>query len=152
MTSIDSANLKKMIFDIAGKLSYECVGVEFHNCRSGTSLRVFIDSPEGIRHADCERVSRAISENLDLTENEGASFFKGKYFIEVSSPGLERPLYAEEHYARFTGRRASVTVKGRGKIAGVILSCENGVVVMQTGESEKISLRVNDISKGNLLF
>ena len=122
MTS-KSASLKKNISDIVLSFGYECVGVDCHSGRSSTVLKVFIDSHEGIKHHDCECVSRAISEYIDLTESDAADIFQGKYFIEVSSPGIERPLYTEEHYARFAGSKVSLSANGYGKIKGVILSC-----------------------------
>jgi ribosome maturation factor RimP len=151
MTS-KSASLKKDISDIVLGLGYECVGVDCHSGRSSTVLRVFIDSPEGIKHHDCERVSRAISEYADLTESCGENIFQGKYFIEVSSPGIERPLYTEEHYARFVGSKVSLSAKGYGKIKGIVLSCEHGTVSLRTVEGEEISLPFGDIKKGNIAF
>lgn len=145
-------DLKKIAASVARELGYECVGAQCGQGRGGAALRVFIDSPDGIKHADCERVSRAISENFDRAEAEGSNFFQGKYFIEVSSPGVERPLFTEEHYARFAGSRANLSVKGRGKLKGLILSCVNGTVTFRTDEGEDLSLPFGDISKGNIAF
>ena len=96
MTS-KSANFKKIIADIVDETGYECVRVDRLSNPGSVVLRIFIDSPEGIVHKDCEKVSRSVSQYIDRAESEGAQFFKGKYFIEVSSPGVERPLYTEEH-------------------------------------------------------
>jgi ribosome maturation factor RimP len=65
----------------------------------GSLLRVFIDHPDGVSHALCERVTHALA---DLREN---------YAIEVSSPGLERPLTKPDHFRRFLGRRARVRTR-----------------------------------------
>jgi ribosome maturation factor RimP len=149
MASI-AAGLKKTVSGIAEGLGYECVGVEQRSSRSCAVLAIYIDSPEGIRHADCEKVSRAVSECLDDSEGAESKFFAGKYFIEVSSPGIERPLFTEGHYARFVGSAVDLSVKGRGKIEGVLLSCENGVVALRTGENEDIRLPFCDIRKGKI--
>jgi ribosome maturation factor RimP len=66
--------------------------------RSGTTLRVFIDRPDGVSVADCEQVSRALAE------------LRERYTIEVSSPGPRRPLAKPEHFRRFVGRRARVRI------------------------------------------
>ena len=151
MTS-KSADFKKNISDIVGEAGYECVGVDCNSSRGRAILRVFIDSPEGIRHQDCELVSRSVSEYVDRTESEGTKLFQGKYFIEVSSPGIERPLYTEEHYARFAGSKANLRVKGRGKLRGVILSCEKGIVSLRAEDGSEIALKFEDITKGNIAF
>ena len=151
MTS-KTANLKKNISDIVGEAGYECVGVDCASNRGSAILRVFIDSPEGIRHQDCERVSRSVSLYIDQAESEGTKLFNGKYFIEVSSPGIERPLYTEEHYARFAGSKVDLRVKGRGKLRGVILSCEKNVLLLRTAEGEEIALKFEDITKGNIVL
>jgi ribosome maturation factor RimP len=142
--------LRKIISGLVAGLGYECVGTVCDGGRGSSALRVFIDSPNGISHDDCARVSRAVSEYIDRAESGGEKFFSGKYFIEVSSPGIERPLYTEEHYARFAGSRASLRVRGRGKIQGTILSCEGGAVTFRTAEGEEISLPFADIVRGNI--
>jgi ribosome maturation factor RimP len=144
------ADFKKNISDIVDEAGYECVGVDCNASRERAILRIFIDSPEGIRHQDCERVSRSVSEYIDRAESEGTKLFRSKYFIEVSSPGIERPLYTEEHYARFIGSKIDLRVKGRGKLHGVILSCEKGIVSLRTADGTEIALKFEDITKGNI--
>ena len=151
MTS-KSANLKKNIFAIVDEAGYECVGVDIITNPGRVTLRIFIDSPEGIVHKDCEQVSRSVSEYIDRTESEGTKLFNGKYFIEVSSPGIERPLYTEEHYARFVGSKVSLRARGRGKLSGVILSCEKGVITLRAEDGTEMELKFEDITKGNIVF
>jgi ribosome maturation factor RimP len=150
MTSDWFGKLKKTVSIVTERLGYECVKVGISNMRAPAVLRVYIDSPDGIKHSDCEEVSRAISECLDSADKEGTPFFAGKYSIEVSSPGIERPLFTEEHYARFTGREVSVSTKSGGVAAGVIISCDNGVVTLRT-DSGDVTLSFGDIKKGNLV-
>ena len=145
-------NLKKSIFGIVSDAGYECVGVDHVSGGGRTVLRIFIDSPDGITHKDCEGVSRSVSEYIDRAESEGTNFFRGKYFIEVSSPGIERPLYTEEHYARFAGSKVELRVKGRGKLSGVILSCENGILSLRATDGEELRLKFEDITRGNIAF
>jgi len=150
--TLKSANLKKNISLIVDEAGYECVGVDLISNPGRSVLRIFIDSPEGIIHKDCERVSRSVSEYIDRAESEGTKLFNGKYFIEVSSPGIERPLYTEEHYARFVGGKVGLRVRGRGKLRGTILSCEKGVITLRSEDGEEVELKFEDITKGNIIF
>ncbi|MDR1966229.1 MAG: ribosome maturation factor RimP [Synergistaceae bacterium] len=153
MTSRSSgAELKKIIADMVRALGYECVGTEIGSARGAPLIRVYIDSPGGVRHADCELVSRSVSERIDGAEGEGVRFFQGKYFIEVSSPGIERPLFTEEHYERFAGRDAAVVAKNSGKVAGQIVSCANGALTMKTRDGAVASIPFGEIKRGNLVY
>ncbi|MDR0654052.1 MAG: ribosome maturation factor RimP, partial [Synergistaceae bacterium] len=124
--------------------------VELRTSGGPARITVFIDSANGIGHSDCERVSRALSDFLD--EAGGEAFLSGKYFLEVSSPGIERPLYTEEHYARFAGKLAALDVKGHGKVKGRIVSCTEGIVAVETDDGNILRVRFGDIKKGSLAF
>ncbi|MDR3165267.1 MAG: ribosome maturation factor RimP [Synergistaceae bacterium] len=152
MASRRVGDLKKTICERVSLLGYECVGTEFQKSGGSARITVFIDSVGGIGHADCERVSRALSDFFDEAERGGEAFLDGKYFLEVSSPGIERPLYTEEHYARFAGKLAALDVKGLGKIKGRIVSCTEGIVVLGTGDGNIRHVRFSDIKKGSLAF
>jgi ribosome maturation factor RimP len=144
--------LKKAVSERVSLLGYECVGTEVRASGGTVRVTVFIDSAGGIRHADCERVSRALSDLLDEAERGGEAFLEGQYFLEVSSPGIERPLYTEEHYARFSGRLAALDVKGLGKIKGRIVSCAEGTVAIETDDGNIRRVSFGDIKKGRLAF
>lgn len=106
-------------------MGYELVGVE-HLQRGGRQggaiLRVYIDAPGGITLDDCAAVSHQLSGVLDVEDP-----IQGHYDLEVSSPGLDRPLFGVEHFLRFQGQRAKVRLgtklEGRrhfeGRLAGV---------------------------------
>ena len=147
-----AGDLKHAICEQVTLLGYECVGTEFRKSGGSARITIFIDSADGIGHADCERVSRALSEFLDEAERAGKAFVGGKYFLEVSSPGIERPLYTEEHYARFAGKLAVLDVKGLGKIKGRIVSCAEDTVAVGTDDGNIRSVRFGDIKKGSLAF
>jgi ribosome maturation factor RimP len=116
------------------------------------ALRVYIDSHDGVKHMDCERVSHAISDYIDRAEEEGNELFQGKYFIEVSSPGVERPLYTEEHYARFAGNEVQVLTVQNVKISGRVVSCLDGVVTLRMQDGSDAAINFSDIKKGNLVY
>jgi ribosome maturation factor RimP len=152
MASMRAGDLKKAIYEHVSLLGYECVGAELRKLGGSARITVFIDSAGGIGHSDCERVSRALSDFLDEAERGDEAFLKGKYFLEVTSPGIERPLYTEEHYARFSGKLATLDVRGLGKIKGRIVSCAEGTVAVETGDGNIRHVSFGDIKKGNLAF
>ncbi|MDR1650412.1 MAG: ribosome maturation factor RimP [Synergistaceae bacterium] len=144
------AFLKKNVCETAENLGYECVGTEIARSGRGSVVRVYIDAPGGVRHEDCEKVSRALSDMIE--SSGGETLFPGKYFLEVSSPGLERPLYTQEHYRRFAGRYASLSLASGEKVTGQIMSCDGGVVVMRAQDDRDVSLPFGGIKKGNLAY
>jgi len=85
-------------------LGYELLGIErLPQGRRGVLLRLYIDSPEGITLADCEQVSYQVSGILEVEEP-----IRGAYTLEVSSPGLDRPLFTLAHFERFIGHQVTV--------------------------------------------
>jgi ribosome maturation factor RimP len=108
-------------------LGYELVGVEHLVGKRRSLVRVYIDSEAGIALQDCERVSRQLSGILDVEDP-----LRGTYTLEVSSPGLDRPLYTLEHYARFMGQLVRVELKqpvaGRRRFVGQLAAVEAGDV------------------------
>lgn len=93
-------DLERELAAVAESTGCELVHAEF---RGGT-LRLFIDRPEGVTLADCERVSKQVSALLDVLD-----FGTGRYLLEVSSPGLDRQLYRARDYQRFVGSKVRVT-------------------------------------------
>ncbi len=130
-------------------LGYELVGLEYAPGGDGGLLRVYIDSPAGITVDDCERVSHQVSGVLDVEDP-----IRGSYTLEVSSPGLDRPLFTPEHFERFAGEtvrvRLDAPVQGRRKITGVLQGFSDGnVVVIEDGEEWRLPLEA--ISRARLV-
>jgi ribosome maturation factor RimP len=102
---------------------YELVDVQWKHEQAGWVLRVFVDAPGGITHHDCERVSRELSAVLDVHD-----VIPHAYNLEVSSPGLDRPLVTLEHFRRYTGKKARVRLRqgvdGRRNYAGTIVAVD----------------------------
>lgn len=130
-------------------MGYELVGVEFQAGQTDGLLRVYIDQPDGIRIEDCERVSHQLSGLLDV-ENPIA----GHYTLEVSSPGLDRPLFEAADFMRFIGRKARIqldaALDGRRKFTGVIKGVENFQVILEVDQNV-IRLPVDLIGKARLV-
>jgi ribosome maturation factor RimP len=114
---------------------YELVDVQWKHEPGGWVLRVFVDKePGGIGLSDCERVSRELSAVLDVND-----IITCAYSLEVSSPGLERPLVTAAHFRRFLGKKARVRlhqgVDGRRNYAGTIVSVD--------GDANQVTLEVD---------
>lgn len=130
-----SDRLKSIIKPVVEDLEYEFVGLEYHPHASNALVRIYIDEPDaGIGLEDCERVSREVAAVLDVDDP-----ISSHYSLEVSSPGMDRPLFEAEHFARFAGETAKVTltqpVAGRRKLKGTIESVAG----------DDITIRVDDM-------
>jgi ribosome maturation factor RimP len=99
--------LTHQLFPLIEDLGYECVGVEYISNPKNRTVRVYIDSPNGIDVDDCETVSREISAWMDVEDP-----VSGEYSLEVSSPGIERPLFKPAHFEQFAGEQAEVSLIG----------------------------------------
>ncbi|HSS64176.1 MAG TPA: ribosome maturation factor RimP [Gammaproteobacteria bacterium] len=135
-----NVQLKGLIKPAVEALGYELVGVEYRRGRRRARLRVYIDKPDGITLDDCERASHQVSGVLDVEDP-----IVEQYDLEVSSPGLDRPLFEAEHFERFAGHkvrvRLSPPVGGRRKFIGVLLGIEDGQVrVEEDGVERRIPL------------
>lgn len=130
--------------DTLGGLGYELVDLE--SSRGGL-LRIFIDSPSGITIEDCARVSNHLTRAFVV---EGIEYER----LEVSSPGLDRPLKRAEDYARFAGQNASVRLKlprdGRRRFEGLLVGFEEGAVVLEV-EGERQTFAMADIDRARLV-
>lgn len=143
-----TGQLEAIIEPAVAALGYELVGIEYLGQGRHSLLRVYIDSENGITVDDCEQASRQISAVMDVEDP-----IRGQYTLEVSSPGLERPLFKPEHYERFKGNlvqlRLRVPIDGRRKYVGELHGVRDGdVVVVVDGEERTFSLQ--DIEKANL--
>ena len=147
-------SLERPIRELVERLGYECVHVGVGTDSAQRRVRVLIDSLGGIAVSDCETVSRAVNRFLD--ENDIPEL-EGRYYLEVSSPGVERPLFTPEHYARFRGREARIRftepMGGRKGLMGEILSAdEDSVVLFVPDEEREIAVPFGNIRSGSLVF
>jgi ribosome maturation factor RimP len=135
MEPLDSS-LTRLARGVVEPMGYELVGVEHLRRPAGAStLRVFIDHPNGITLDDCAAVSHQLSGVLDVEDP-----LPGRYVLEVSSPGLDRPLVYPEHFRRFRGQRVQVRlaekIEGRRRIEGVLLGEQDGVIRLEADGRE----------------
>ncbi len=140
--------LTEMLAPVVASLGCELWGLEYLTQGRFTTLRIFIDGPQGVSLDDCEKVSRQISSVLDVEDP-----IDGEYTLEVSSPGLDRPLYSQAQYTRYIGETVSLRMRvaqgGRRRFKGVILKVENNTLTLKV-DNQEFSLPIDTIDKGNL--
>ncbi|WP_123590368.1 ribosome maturation factor RimP [Salinisphaera orenii] len=143
-----SQRLQQLLEPVVNDLGYELWHLESTGAAKSGVLRLYIDSPAGIALEDCETVSHEVSAVLDV-EDAGNS----NYQLEVSSPGLDRPLANKAHFRRFIGERARVNmfapVAGQRKFRGVILAVEGDTVDLGC-DDQTYSLPIADMAKARL--
>jgi ribosome maturation factor RimP len=109
---------------------------------SGTKLRLFIDHPEGVTLALCERVSGHLTDYVE------------RYSLEVSSPGQDRPLTKPQHYSRFLGRRARVRLReardGHKSLTGELVGASERDVTIAAGGGV-VTIPYEEIARSNLV-
>ena len=129
-------------------LGYELWELEYSPGRGNGLLRLYIDAATGITLDDCERVSRAVSEVLDAEDP-----IPGQYTLEVSSPGLERPLRTAQHFARFVGETVSVetvqAIEGRRRFKGALTAAGADTVEVEV-DGKRWTLPLSGIRKAHL--
>ncbi len=145
-----SVKVLALISPVVEGLGYELVGVEYLPQGKHSLLRVYIDNPEnGVAIEDCAKVSRQVSSLLDVEDP-----LCGQYALEVSSPGLDRPLFQPGHFERFVGRdvklQLAVPASGRRKWTGKLLGIENGVISIES-DDEVVQIAFDDVDKARLV-
>ncbi len=127
--------VRSVALRVTADRSFELVDVELKRAAGGHLLRLYVDKPGGIGLDDLQSVSEEVSAILDAEDP-----IEGHYTLEVSSPGLDRPLRTEDDYRRFVGRLAKVSsydlVDGRRHWTGRIVACEDGVVTLELEKGE----------------
>ena len=140
--------MRSLIEPAVTALGYELVGVEFIHGKPGL-LRVYIDQEGGIGVDDCQQASHQISGILDVEDP-----IRGQYSLEVSSPGLDRPLFRAEDFERFAGRevklRLLAPVDGRRKFTGVLGGLRDGQVVVVMNDEELV-VALDEIDQARLV-
>jgi ribosome maturation factor RimP len=142
--------LRALVEPVVVGLGYELVGIEGSARGRGGMLRVYIDSRSGITIRDCERVSHQLSSVLDVEDP-----IPGRYTLEVSSPGVDRPLFSLEDFTRFEKQvvriELNMPVGGRRKIVGRLLGVYGTEIVVIADGDEEHRIRFSAIRKARLV-
>ena len=140
------AAVEAVVEPVVAGMGYELVELQAAN--GGRMLRLFIDKPGGIDVEDCAAVSRQLSRVFEV---EGIEYER----LEVSSPGLDRPLRKAGDFARFAGQKADVRMRtpdatGRRRFVGVLRGAEDGRVAMEL-EGQTVRLALDDVERARLV-
>ncbi|MCF6281178.1 MAG: ribosome maturation factor RimP [Candidatus Polarisedimenticolaceae bacterium] len=129
MRSLPEA-LEELIRQPVEMLGYELVGIELTDQGHGKLLRIYIDKEGGIVVNDCSSVSHQVSGVLEVEDP-----IRGNYFLEVSSPGVDRPLFYIEHYQKFCGKKVKIKMaspfNGRRKFTGQLVAVEGEIILLE---------------------
>lgn len=130
----------------------EAVEVKWVGAGRNRLLKIFIDKPAGVTHADCEMVSQYVSTVLDAEDAVPG----GSYTLEVSSPGVERKLTRPRDYERFVGQKVKIVLREplekRKLWEGVLAAFADGVVTVQPDRGDPVRIRLDQVDRANLKF
>ncbi len=141
--------LTAIVEPIVQEMGYECVGIEYASHQKNGILRVFIDSANGVVLDDCANVSHQLSGALDVEDP-----ISGNYQLEVSSPGLDRPLFKLEDFERFSGMRVDIrlveSIDNRRKITALLRGVSANNVVVEV-DDKIMEIPLSTILKARLI-
>ncbi len=136
---------------VAASDGLEVVEVELKGSGGNQLLRISIDKPAGVSHADCELVSQQVGTILDVED-----VVPGHYTLEVSSPGVERKLLKPNDYIRFQGKKAKIVLReplGQQRhFEGTLAGLDEGAVVLSVGPDRLLRFPLNQVERANLKF
>lgn len=145
------ARVTNLAEHLAAGMGMEVVLVEFRRGGGRSIVRVFIDQTTGISLDDCERFSRRLSVILDVED-----WIPSRYILEVSSPGLDRPLVKEMDFQRFAGKNANVrtrtSLEGQRNFTGKILGVTDGRLGLEIAPGRQVGIAMSDIERANLVI
>ena len=141
--------LTEMLEPAVEALGFELVGVEYVRAGKHSILRVFIEHENGISVDDCADVSYQVSAILDVEDP-----ISNEYNLEVSSAGMDRPLFKEKYFEQAVGEivqiRLTMPMDNRRNFKGPLLSCDNGMVSIEV-DGQQFQLAVANIEKANVV-
>ena len=143
-------DLTELFEPVVEAMGYELVGVEFNAAGKHATLRVYIDREQGVSLEDCAAISHQISGVLDVEEP-----IKQAYDLEISSPGIDRPLFKLADFERFCGRTAKIKLavaqQGRRNFKGRLQGVADSNQVKIEVDGELFALPYADIARANLV-
>jgi ribosome maturation factor RimP len=147
-----ASKIEEIAHRVAESEGLELVEVEVKGGGGSRLVRISIDKPEGVSHADCETVSQQVGAILDVEDVVPG----GRYTLEVSSPGVERKLLKPQDYQRFQGKKAKVTlrepVEGRRSWEGTLAGMEDGLIRLDVERGDVIRFPFEQVQKAHLKF
>jgi ribosome maturation factor RimP len=151
MREVVAAKIEEIAQQVTQSEGLELVEVEVKGGGNAGFVRIAIDKPEGVTHADCGLVSERIGAMLDAED-----LVPGHYTLEVSSPGVERKLVKPKDYQRFQGQKAKLVlreaVEGRRTWEGVLAGYADGIVSLETEPGQTRKFLFEQVRTANLKF
>ena len=148
MADVINKRVEEVVLPVLEELGLELVELQFRREQSGWVLRLIIDKPDGINLDDCAVASRELSQLLDIED-----FIDRAYNLEVSSPGLDRPLKSMTDFQRFIGRKAKIKtiepIAGEHVFIGNIQQTEGESIVLEVGRREVV-IPFSQVAKARL--
>lgn len=142
--------ITKLAEEVAASMGMEAVLVEVKGDENRSIVRAYIDQPSGISLDDCERFSKRLSVLLDVED-----WIPFSYTLEVSSPGVNRPLVKESDFRRFAGKdakiRTRIPLEGQRNFKGKITGVTEGRVELEVAQGKQVAIAFTDIEKANLI-
>lgn len=143
--------LHEKLEKLADSMGYELVGCECIPMGGRQVFRIYIDSEKGVSVDDCSKLSRQVSAMMDVDEP-----FQSRYVLEVSSPGIDRPLFELKHYQKYVGckikLRLYAAINQRRQFKGILQRVDGENIHVLVDDSEKeVVLPFSAIEKGNLI-
>jgi ribosome maturation factor RimP len=152
MSESVASKIEEIANRVAASEGLELVEVEVKGGGIHRFVRISIDKPEGVSHADCETMSHQVGTILDVEDVVPG----GQYTLEVSSPGVERKLLKPVDYERFHGKKAKVTlrdpVEGRRNWEGTLAGIEDGLIRLDLERGDPLRFPFEQVQKANLKF
>ena len=141
--------VESLLFPVIEPMELELVDMEYLQDGAYWFLRIYLEKIDGeISLDECATVSNSISEDVDI-------LIEDKFFLEISSPGLERPLKKEKDFTRFSGEKIKVILKHKiddsRNWTGILEKFENSVIFLNVGE-KTLEIPFDEVKKANIVF
>ncbi|MEO8098179.1 MAG: ribosome maturation factor RimP [Acidobacteriota bacterium] len=137
---------------VAASEGLEIVDVQLLGGGGHRMLRLYIDKPDGVSHADCELISQQVGTILDVEDIIPG----GQYTLEVSSPGVERKLSRPRDFERFVGNKVKLVlrqpVENQRQWVGALSSYSDGILTLEPTPGKSVQIPLDQVEKANLKF
>lgn len=147
---VDTKKMTRLIEPVLDEMGFDLVDVEYLSEHGRMVLRIYVDKEGGITLDECARVSREVGDLIDIK-----NFIHHEYVLEVSSPGLNRPLKKEKDFLRAIGKkvkiRMNIPIKGRRRFTGYLTEIEHGNLYLEIDDHLFVLPR-QGIEKANLVY
>jgi ribosome maturation factor RimP len=147
-----TAKVQQIAERVASSEGLEIVEVQLLGGGGSRVLRIFIDKPAGVTHADCEFISQQVGTILDVEDVIPGA----RYTLEVSSPGVERKLTKPREFERFVGQKVKVVLRqpleNQRHWAGALKSFAEGIITLEPSPGRSVQFPLEQVEKANLKF